>query len=88
MPHLCSDIPSCIIYGSFLSEFLRISRCTLLFDDFVSKGYALYSRMVTQGGNKAKINRQINKVILKHPKPFSIYNKTFQEIVQHVTASS
>ena len=83
-PYLCSDIPEYIFYGTFLSEFLRISRCTLLFEDFVSKAKAIFDRMVTQGGNKEKLRRQINKVIRNHPLPFSKYNKTPQELIQHV----
>ena len=88
MPYLCSDSPSYIFYGTFLSEFLRISRCTLLFDDFVSKASALFNRMVTQGGNKAKLKRQINKVLQNHPKSFSKYNKTSQEIIRHVVLNN
>ena len=34
---MCSNIPSAIFYGSVLSEFLRIARCTLLFEDFIPK---------------------------------------------------
>ena len=37
MPQMCSNIPSAIFYGSVLSEFLRIARCTLLFEDFIPK---------------------------------------------------
>ena len=88
MPHICSDIPSYIFYGTFLSELLRISRCTLLSDDFISKARSLYNRMVIQGGNKRKLKRQINKVIQSHPKSFSKYDKTSEEIAQHITASN
>ena len=88
MPHLCSDIPSYIFYGTFLSELLRISRCTLQIDDFVSKASSLYARMITQGGNKAKLKRQINKVIQNHPKSFSKYDKTSQEIAHYITTGN
>ena len=37
MPQMSSNIPSAIFYGSVLSEFLRIARCTLLFEDFFLK---------------------------------------------------
>ena len=85
MPYLSSDIPSYIFYGTILSEFLRISRCTLLFEDFVSKTRALYYRMINQGGNKVKIKQQIRKVIQRHPIPFSKYRKTTQEIIDSIT---
>ena len=37
MPQMTSNIPSTILYGSVMSEFLRIARCTLLFEDFIPK---------------------------------------------------
>ena len=67
MPYLCSDIPEYVFYGTFLSVILRNSRFTLLFEDFVSKAKASFDRMVTEGGNKAKLKRQINKVVRNHP---------------------
>ena len=88
MPHLCSDIPSYIFYSSFFSEILRISGCTLLFDDFVLKARTLYDRMVSQGGNREKLKHQIIKSIQSHSKSFSKYGKTFQEIVHHVTSNN
>ena len=35
MPDLTGNIPSSMYYGSIMSEFLRIARCTLLLADFV-----------------------------------------------------
>ena len=88
MPYLCSDIPSYIFYGTFSSELLRISRCTLLFDDFLPKGKALYNRMVSQGGSKVKLVHQINKVIQNHFEAFSKYKKTSQYIVKLITTNN
>ena len=85
MPYLGSDIPSYIFYGTILSEFLRIARCTLLFEDFVLITRALYHRMINQGGNKVKIKQQIRKVVLRHSIPFSKYRKTTQEIIDSIT---
>ena len=84
MPYLCSDIPSFIFYGSFLSEFLRISRCTLLYEDFISKTSILYKRMVMQGGKRMKLNHQIHKVFKSHQLSFSKYNTTAYEIVKSI----
>lgn len=86
MPYLSSDIPSYIFYGSILSEFLRIARCTLLFEDFISRTGALYRRMVNQGGNKVRIQQQIRKVVQRHPIPFSKYRKATQEIINSIIA--
>ena len=85
MPHLSSDIPSYIFYGSILSEILRIARCTLHFEDFVSRSGALYRRMVNQGGDKVRIQQQIYKVVQRHPIPFSKFRKDSQEIINSIT---
>ena len=55
MPQMSSNIPSTVFYSSVLSEFLRIARCTLLFEDFIPKANQLFQRMVTQGGKKSLI---------------------------------
>ena len=44
MPDLCGNIPSNMFYGSILSEFLRIARCTLLLSDFIPRARKLYDK--------------------------------------------
>ena len=38
MPDLTGNIPENVFYGSISSEFLRIARATLLYEDFLKKG--------------------------------------------------
>ena len=52
-------ISSSIFHSSIFSEFLQIARCTLRMTNFVPKASQLYTRMITQGGNKANNLRQI-----------------------------
>lgn len=66
MPYLLSDIPSSIFYDSIFSEFLQIARSTLRLTDFVPKASQLYTRMKTQGGNKASILCQIKKAFQRY----------------------
>ena len=87
MPYLGSDIPSYIFYGSIFSEFLRIARCTLLFEHFISRTSNLYHRMINQGGNKLRIEKQIRKVVLRHPSPFEKYKRSAQEIINSIIVS-
>ena len=61
MLYRSSNVPSSIFYGSIFSEFLQIARCTLRLTKFIPKAPQLYTRMVTQGGNKASILRQLKK---------------------------
>ena len=80
MPHMSSNIPSCIFYGASFSELLRIARCSLLLDDFIERASALLKRMISQGGNKKTLSKQIKKAMIRYPDVFKKYNKTFQQI--------
>ena len=82
MPHLSSNIPSSIFYGSVFSEFLRIARCTLIFEDFIPRASELYSRMRSQGGDSRSILKQIKKALLRYPDVFKKYGKIYEEIVE------
>ena len=84
MPYLSSNIPSSIFYGSILSDFLRIARCTLRLTNFVPKTSQLYARMITQCGNKASILRQIKKAFQRYPETFSKYCKTYDELINEI----
>ena len=86
MPHLSSNIPSAVFYGSTLSEFLRIARCTLHLEDFIPKAKELYIRMTSQGGNKRKTLKQIKKAFSRHPEAFLQYHKSSTEIISEITA--
>ena len=70
MPDLSGNLPSFVFYGSIMSEFLRIARCTRLVADFLPRAQALCKRMISQGGSKNLILKQIRKAITRHPEPF------------------
>ena len=74
-----------MFYGSVMSEFLRISRCTLLYSDFLPSAINLYKRMITQGGSKTLILNQISKAINRHPLTFTKYNKRATEITNDIS---
>ena len=76
MPDLSGNIPSHVFYGSVMSEFLRISRCTLLYSDFLPSATCLFKRMINQGVTKTMILKQIAKAINRDPKSFSTFSKT------------
>ena len=88
MPDLSGNIPSHVFYGSVMSEFLRISRCTLRYEDFLTSAIALSKRMINQGGSKIQILKQISKGIMRHPAPFSKYNKNAKQIREDISKGS
>ena len=60
MPDLSGNISSHVFYGSVMSEFLGISRCTLLYTDFLKSASGLFNRMTNHGGSKEQLLRQIS----------------------------
>ena len=84
MPDLSGNIPKHVFYGSVMSEFLRIARCTLRYSDFLPSAISLFKRMIGQGGSKSLILKQISKAINRHPLPFTKYSKSVQDIINDI----
>ena len=85
MPDLSGNIPSHVFYGSVMSEFLRIARCTLHYADFLPVASNLLKRMINQGGCKVKLLQQISKAIQRHPEAFKTFSKEAKEIVRDLS---
>lgn len=86
MPDLSGNIPSHVFYGSVMSEFLRIARCTLLYEDFLPVIINLFNRMLNQGGSKIKLLSQIRKAFSRHSSCFN-FNRTCNEIIEGIKSS-
>ena len=84
MPHKNSNIPSNIFYSSILSEFLRLARTTLKFQDFFPRVTGLAERMINQGGNCHKILRQFKKAMCRHPDPFSSFSMSMNDVLEMI----
>ena len=83
MPDNTANIPSYVFYGSIMSEFLRIGRCTLLFRDFLPRAKQLVARMPTQGAQVTKIRSQFRKAINKHSDAFHSFKINIVEIINN-----
>ena len=68
-----------------MSEFLRIARCTRLICDFLPRAQALVERMVSQGGNKSLVLKQIKKVVSRHPEPFEKFTLSTKQILEKLS---
>ena len=84
MPDYTANIPAYVFYGSIMSEFLRISRCTLHFEDFLPRAKQLVSRMLKQGAIIRKIKTQFRKAINKHLDAFDSFNIDTEEIINNI----
>ena len=76
-----------MFYGSVMSEFLRIARCTLLLEYFVPRAKKLFERMGNQGGTKVRVLRQIRKAMSRHPDPFKKYQTGPDAIISELTTN-
>ena len=84
MPDLTGNIPDHVFYGSVMSEFLRIARCTLKLSDFIPRAQILLKRMLTQGGSEMMLLRQIRKAMSRHPEPFEKFATGPIEIINKI----
>ena len=84
MPQLESNIPSNIFYGSIMSEFLRIARCTLKFEDFIPRASELYHRMLNQGGKESNILKQIKNAYNRHKTAFKNFQVNYTDIISAI----
>ena len=87
MPYLTSNIPKSIFYSALVGEFLRISRSTLLADDFAPKARCLINRMIKQGANIHLIQKHLRKIIERHNDSFIRYSTSVDEILNWVLQS-
>ena len=85
MPDLSGNIPSFIFYGSIMSEFLRIARCTRLITNFIPRARSLCERMISQGGSKYLVLKQIRKAISRHPEPFQKFSLSPTQIIKELS---
>ena len=83
MPDLIGNLPSIIIYGLIMSEFLRIARCTRLISNFLPRVKSLVNRMVSQGGNKPLILKQIKKAVSIHLEPCRKFSISTQQMIEN-----
>ncbi len=84
MPDLSGNIPDHVFYGSVMSEFLRIARATLLYQDFVPKAKELFHRMISQKGDRQLLLLQLKKAIINNSGIFMRYHKTAKDIIADI----
>ena len=63
-----------------MSEILRTTRATLLYQDFLIKCKEPFHRMLNQGVSLFLLLKQIKKVLFSHPGAFNSFKKTVQDI--------
>ena len=70
MPSITSIIPYIILYSSTMSEFIRIARSTLLLKEFLPVAKNLLDQMISEGGYKHMLLKQIKKAFNRHLEAF------------------
>ena len=85
MPDLTGNIPNHVFYGSVMSEFLRIARCSMRYEDFLIPSISLFRRMVNQGGRENILIAQVQKAVRKYSSAFQRYSVSDVQIIRDVT---
>ena len=75
-----------MFYGSVWTEFLRIARCTLIFEDFIPKAVELFQRTLTLGGDCNLVVKQIKNAYQHHPQAFQKFHVSPNKIIKRITA--
>ena len=65
--------------GLYFQNF-RIVRCTLRINGFIPRASNLFSRMITQGGNRAVLTKQLKKASHRYSTVFQKFRKTHEEM--------
>ena len=84
MPHIDSNMPESIFYSSFVGEFLRIARSTLLFKDLKEKSHIFIQRMRAQGATVSKLDLCLRRVITRHNSEFSRFQLSLNSVVHQL----
>ena len=84
MPDISGNIPRHVFYGSVMSEFFTIARCTLHYSNFLPPAISLFKRMIGQGGSKSLILKQMSKTINRHLLPFTKYPISAHDIMDDI----
>ena len=84
MPHIESNIPSFIFYGSFKSEILRIAKNTLRYEDFVGSVTAFVTRMKNQGGIISRLKNSVSKVFMSHTHAFKSFEVSQNQLLADI----
>ena len=84
MPHIESNIPSFIFYGSFKSEILRIAKNTLRYEDFVGSVTAFVTRMKNQGGIISRLKNSVSKVFTSHTHAFKSFEVSQNQLLADI----
>ena len=82
MPDLSGNIPEHVFYGSISSEFLRIARATLRYDDFLPKVRELIIRMLKQGASMKNVLKIFARLFDRHATAFTSFGITFTALEQ------
>ena len=87
MPSITSNLPSINFYSSTLLEFVRIARSTLLLKDFLPVAKKQLDRMISRGGSKHMLLKQIKKASDRLSEAFQKFHTMASDIVSKIAAT-
>ena len=84
MPYLSNNMPSRIFYSTFMSELLRIAKCSSGKNEFVESAFKLMKRMWDQGTEFIKTKKAQKKLYTNHLstlKKFYDSSRSYQKVL-------
>ena len=84
MPFRKSNIPQAMFYATINAEILRIGKATSVFELFCGTSQNLLERMKKQGANHSKLRASLKKMLNRHQKQFSKFNKNNADIINRI----
>ena len=49
LPFICSNIPAAPTYGVYISQLIRYYRASVIYQDFLDRGFVLTRKLLNQG---------------------------------------
>ena len=83
-PYLCSNIPSSLAYGVYISQLVRYCRVCMFYRDFLDRHLDLVNRLLSQGYTVARLRKTSNKFFDCYHWAVNKYRKNKEEMLVDV----
>ena len=78
---LSSNIPSSPLYGVYISQLIRYTRCCSYYDDFRYRQKLLVDRLLSQGYKVKRLRNSFKKFYGRYPDLIGKYQKSVKDMV-------
>ena len=80
-PNMCSNIPTSLAYGVYISQLIRYARTSINYSDVFKRHLYLRNRLVDQGYKKIRLIRSLKKFIFRYQDLVEKYSVSAETII-------